>query len=437
MSAENETLLNKRLTRRQLLSMAAVGGSGLAAAALLGCGDDEEGGATPTGTRPSGVSYPDPGISDTEIKLGSVLPLTGPILGTNALPNGLRAFMNFVNEEKGGVNGRRINLTILDGAYVPPQSLDQTRRLVEEQRVFAMVAVLGTPINAAVLPFMEQRGVPNIGMLTGASIFLNASEHPGTLMGNMPYLAEGGNLGRYIASEFPNAKIGVLRQNDSLGQSYLDGLQKALGGRSSQIVSVQTYEVTDTALESQALNMRNAGAELVCLFSILRPSIAFIRSASGVGYQPHYFSGLTAGPTDIVRSIGPEQFKDRFTALFIQKDPRDPQYQNDPSVLEGRRIVERYAPGTQLEDPNWIFSLSLGEFLVEALRTMKEPTRKGLVEAGRAIKGFTGMGFLLPGVTWDSQPRTNATLSKQRLARWDGTRWVQFGGVVDGAQFLT
>jgi len=427
---EELEVLKRPLTRRQLLGGTAAAVAGLGTAAILGCSEDEE-----TGGPPSGGTYTDPGISDTEVKIGTILPITGPILGTNALPNSVKAYVEYVNAEKDGIGGRKLTLIMVDGQYNPPVSLELARRLVEQDQVFALAGVLGTPINAAIMPYMVSKNVPNIQIFTGASVFLDPAQTPLSPMGNIPYVVEGGLLGKLILQELPNAKVAVLRQNDSLGESYLDGVRKGMGAKASQIVSVQTFEVTDSSAAAQVVAMKNAGADVLFFASTLRMSILATKEAFAQGWKPRFVFGLTAGATDTINVVGKAEMKDTLTA-FVSKDPRDPAYANDKAVLEGKRIIEKYAPGTELNDPNWGLGVASTATLVEILNKMKTPTRKGLLESVRSLKNYDADGLYLPGVSFSGSTETNATVTRERYARWDGTKWVQFGDAVDGSEFL-
>jgi branched-chain amino acid transport system substrate-binding protein len=435
MSEENylDQLSSKRLSRRQFMTMGAAGAAGLAAAGLVGCNDDNE--STPAGTQSTGVKYPDQGISDTEIKLGCVMPISGPILGSNALYTAYKAYWGYVNAEKNGVNGRKVTFILYDGAYNPPQSLDQVRRLVEQDKVFALVNILGTPINQAIQPYIEQNKVPNMFIGTGASLFLDAKAHPYTTIGNMPYLIEGGIIGDHIIKTKPDARVGVFRQNDSLGESFLDGLRKGMGAKASQIVSIQTYEPTDVAMAAQALAIRNANCDVVCCFSILRPTVPFVRETLNLNFRPTFYAGLTSGSYDTIKTIGQDQFVDRWFTVFPRKDPRDPTYANDPAIAQARQIIQKYEPSTDTNDPNWTGGLESQAVVEECLKNMKTPTRQAFIDSVRSLKNFY-YPTALPGCTWDGSTTTNATETKERLARWGGDRWVQFGDVIDGAKYL-
>ncbi|HZP27011.1 MAG TPA: ABC transporter substrate-binding protein [Dehalococcoidia bacterium] len=427
-----DQLSGKRITRRRFMTMGAVGAAGLAAAGLVGCSSNE---STTSGTA-TAISYPDQGISDTEIKLGCVLPISGPILGSNALPNSYKAYWEYVNAEKNGVDGRKVTFILYDGAYNPVQTLDQVRRLVEQDKVFALVELLGTPTNQAIQPYVEQNKVPNMFIGSGASVFLDPKAHPYTTMGNMPYVVEGGIIGDYIAKNMSGARIGVFRQNDPLGESFLDGLKKGLGAdKAGQIVSVQTYETTDVNMSAQALAIRNANCDAVCCFSILRPTVPFVKECFNLGFKPTFFAGLTSGSLDVIKAVGQDQFVDKWITVFPRKDPRDPTYANDPAVQQAKQIISKYEPSTDTTDPNFTSGLDSMAVVEQCLKNMKTPTRQGFIDSVRSVKGFLST-IGLPGCTWDGSTSTNATQSKERLAKWGGDRWVQFGDVVDGAKYL-
>ena len=434
-----QRLNERRLNRRRFLTGIALGGAGVTAAAVVGCGDEESGTG---GTQPGGT-YVDPGISDTEIRIGSVLPLSGPISPgiVDGLGPTLAASFDYVNAEEDGVNGRRIKFILYDGAYEAPKTLDQIRRLVEEDRVFALHFVLGTPMNQVIAPYLAQNKVPNLSIGTGAEMFHDTTAFP-LVTQTLSYINDWKLMGAHVAKEKPGAKIAAIRQSGDVGDSSLKGFKIGLkfgGGNDAQIVSDSKFENSDITLNAQVIQAKDSGATILAMMSAQRPTALAVKAMQELGYKTDFLLLSTNGGNALAtiklfgggadRAVGA-------ISVFTQKDPSDPEWKDDPAVKKNRQIIGKYGPSVNLEDPFSVQGAVSAKILIRHLEDMKEPTREGLLKAARSVKNFNADNLLLPGVTYNAQEGSNVLALKARYARFDGTRWVQFGDVVDSTKIV-
>ena len=418
-------ILEKKLSRRRMLQGAVVGSAGLAVAGVLGCSDDKE--STPAGTSGSTVTYKDQGISATEIKIGDTAPYTGPLIGADQIYKAMTAYYKYINETQNGVNGRKITWLSLDDAYNPAQTVEQTRRLLDQEKVFSLAWSLGTPQQQSVLQLVEAQKVPHLFINSASSIFADPKAHPWTTCGIPSYFGVAQILAEYIVKNLPNAKIAIYSQNDNFGKDYVSGFEKGLGSRTSQIVSRQTYEVTDTSVDSQVIAMKDSGADVWFQASTGKNAVLAMKRAYDLNWKPQSFLVLNNNSLQTLELAG-KQTAVNAISDFYYKDPRDPQYTNDPAVKEALSIVSKYESG--LDVTSTISGVMSARALVEVIRTMKTPTREGIVEAARSLKGYDAGGLMVPGIAWEGSTANNFMIQKARLAKFDGEKWVPFGDVL-------
>ncbi len=429
---EHNRPLRRKLSRRRLLAGGAVGVSGLALAVAIGCDDGEEtaGGATPAATGTSGGSAPSPGISDTEIKIGNTLPYTGPIgIAGQTLGGGGEAYFKYVNEELGGVNGRKITFISYDDAYDPSRTVEQTRRLVQQDKVFALWEGLGTPQQQSVSTLISQADVPRLLIGTGANEFGDPKKHPNVTIGVPSYYGKGALLGAYVAREKPNAQIAVLHQNDDLGRSHLAGFEAGLGVKKSQIVKRQTYEPTDTTLEAQLVALKDSNADIFFFNSSGgRFLILGLKTRFQLGWDAETLIAVPGTRLGLagLQPAGLETVSGAVTTVS-DKDPLDPRWANDPAVKRMQGILDKYKPGLPLNDA--ALGMMAAAVMVQILRRMKEPTRDAVMEAARTLPDYDAEGLMLPGMFWSGSRDSNFMARQAKLARFNGTRWEEFGDV--------
>lgn len=398
---------------------------------MFGCSDDKE--STTAGTTVSKPrDYPDQGISDTEIKLGGTWPLTGPILASAAIAEAPKAYFDYINATTGGVDGRKFTYIYYDDTYNPASTVDQSRRLLTQDRVFCLAAGLGTAQQNAVMPLAEQGKVPQVYISTTSSIFLDAKKHPYTTCSvNLPpYYGYGAVYGDYINREKPNSKVAVLYQNDDLGKDYLAGIKSTLKAPAA-IVSEQTYEPTDQDLSSQVLKMRDAGADVWLSASVQRPHTAALKAAGTLGWKPLMLNSHATISLAAIKSSGlSDAYKDSI-ALVITKDPFDPTMADDKALADAKKVVDQFAPNINRNDPSWVSGQIWAMAFIDAVKRMKDNSRQALLDAVRATKGFDANGLYIPGITASATAGSNALCTQGKLARWNGTFFEPFGQVVN------
>jgi branched-chain amino acid transport system substrate-binding protein len=273
-----------------------------------------------------------PGVTDTEIKIGTTTPYSGPASAYSAGAVSATAYFAMINEH-GGVNGRRINYISLDDAYSPPKTVEQIRRLIESEEVLFLVNPVGTATNMAVVKYINQKQVPHLFVGSGATVFNDPEHYPWTMSWTPHYASEAEIYARYILSAKPDARIGVLSQNDDLGRDYMLGLKRGLGDRaSSMIVSALTYNTSDPTVDSQVVSLKASGADVFIIFSVPKFAAQAIRKAYDIDWHPQEFvSSVGSSIAGAIRPAGFEAAKGIISAAY-QKDPADPQWRDDPDM---------------------------------------------------------------------------------------------------------
>jgi branched-chain amino acid transport system substrate-binding protein len=379
----------------------------------------------------SGSKYPDPGISDNEIRIGDSYSYTGPNAPFGqALPPAVKAYFQYLNEEKGGVNGRQLNWITYDDGYDPAKALANVRRAVEQDNAFLIAFDLGTPMAQAVVPYLTEKGVPYFLPGTSASNFDDPKQFPTMLMAGPSYYANSKILGQYVAQTWPGKKVGMLQQNGDPGPDFMNGFKEGLGAQASNLVPVETALPSDPSVDAQVQHLKDAGVEVWFNQAPAKQAVLGLQAAYKLGWQPQILMGTTNNNAQSVMAVaGPDATRGAITPLSA-KDPADPQWANDALMKEYKDVVGKYQPKTNLNDGPTLQGFQSAKVLVEALTQMKEPTRKGFIDAVRSLSGFT-TGLESPGITWNGSATSNFMLTQAQLHKWDGERWAPFGSVLD------
>jgi ABC-type branched-subunit amino acid transport system substrate-binding protein len=372
----------------------------------------------------------DPGVTDTEIKLGQTMPYSGPASGYAVVGRVEIAYYEMVNA-KGGINGRKVNLISLDDAYSPPKAVEQTRKLVEQDEVFAMVGSLGTPTNSAVQRYLNAKKVPQMFISTGASKWNDPKSFPYTLALSPPYHLEGEAFGKYVALSRPAAKIGIMTQNDDAGRDYLDGIRKGLGENASKmIVETVTYENSDPTIDSQIIKLKASGADT--LFSGGTPKIAaqVIRKIGELGWKPFNWIPIPSNSIKgVLEPAGLDHAKG-IVSTMAYKSASDPRWQDDPDVKEFRQFIKQWMPQADLADSN----LAVG--YVSAYVTAKviemcgnDLSRVNFIKQATSLNRMQAP-MVISGITLTTRPDNYSAFSQLQMARFDGVNWVPEGPVI-------
>ena len=367
-----------------------------------------------------------PGASDTEIKIGQTMPYSGPASAYGSQGKTTLAYFKMLNA-KGGINGRKINLLSLDDGYSPSKTIEQTRRMVEQDEVLAIMNALGTPTNSATHKYLNQLKVPQLLIASGASKWNDPKNFPWTTPFFPPYVEEGIIYGKHIVQNFPNAKIAVISQNDDSGRDYVKGFKQGLGAKVNQIVKEVTYEVTDPTVDSQVIDMKTSGADT--LFTMATPKFGaqVIRKVAELGWKPNFYivsvsssQGTVLEPAGLQNSVG-------LVTAMVLKLAGDPSWDNDAGMKEFLAFMKQWNPDGNPLDSSVVLGYVSAQMIELILKNCGDDlTRENLLKQATSIKNHT-FSLLLPGVTVTVTPDNYSTFSTFRTARFDGKRWAIFG----------
>jgi ABC-type branched-subunit amino acid transport system substrate-binding protein len=370
----------------------------------------------------------DPGASDTEIKIGNTWPFSGPASSTSPVEREMAGYFAMVNDH-GGVNGRKINFIALDDGYAPPKTVEDTRRLVEEDHVLLMFGQLGTPTNVAVEPYLNGRKVPQLFVTTGSTSVINPKKYPWTIGFQASYAIESKVWAQYILAEHPDAKIGILYQDDDFGTDHLTPFLDALGGKAkSMVVAKATYAVTDPTVTSQIITLKSAGADTFMLFAQSRAAaqaVSAVRDQAGAGAL--IFLPFVATASSVIGPVGNAKLKG-VISTDSAKDPTDPAWADDAAVKDYRAWVQKYVPAEDRESdiasPTGYVS---AQAMVEVLkRAGNDLTRANVMKIVTSMHDWT-LPLLLPGVTLNTSADNYYPMRTLQLKQFDGTRWALIG----------
>ena len=375
----------------------------------------------------------DPGVTSTSILLGGTAPLTGPQTAYASMARGAKAYFDYVNS-RGGVNGRRIEYTARDDASDPVRTVAETRRLVEQDGVFAIFNSFGTEQNLAVRDYLNQRKVPQLFAASGASALgSEPSRYPYTIGLRPTYTAEGWVLGQYLARTQGAARVGVLYENDGFGQELLSGLRRGLQRSKVKIVSVQPYDVDSFDVEAQVAKIRVSGANVFAVFSSPKHAVEALKYVHRLGWKPKLTVGNAAASSaavlgDAAEKGGNPVVKGMVSVAFL-KDPTDPRWVKDAAMKLYRKVLKRFAPGSDASDVYLVYGMAAAWTAVEALRRAgAEPTRERLVQVMGSLN-LQANPFLLPGIALRTGPSDRFPIDQMLLQRWQKNAWRSFGGL--------
>ncbi|MFM2067752.1 MAG: hypothetical protein RLZZ584_2661 [Pseudomonadota bacterium] len=373
----------------------------------------------------------DTGADDKEIRIGATHPYSGPASAYGTIGKAIGAYFDKVNAE-GGINGRKIRYLDQDDGYNPAKTVEMVRKLVEEDEVLLILNPLGTAHNTAIQKYLNQKKVPQLFVATGATKFGDPKAYPWTMGWQPTYQVEGRIMARHILDTRPNARIGVLYQNDDYGKDYLKGLEDGLGDKAKAlVVSKVTYEVTDPTIDSQMLSLKAAGADV--FFNVTTPKFAAmaIRKAAEIGWKPvHYVNGVSASVGSVLTPAGLDNALGLITVAYI-KEPTDPQWGNEPGMNAWREWMKKYYPTGNLTDGYNVYGYSVAMTMVQVLRQCGDNlTRANLMKQAAALD--LELPGLLPGVKVKTGADDFFPIEQMQLARFDGKTWVGFGQVYGG-----
>ncbi|WP_426437996.1 ABC transporter substrate-binding protein [Bradyrhizobium genosp. P] len=373
----------------------------------------------------------DSGASDTEIKIGQTVPFSGPASAYASIGKTQAAYFKMINDQ-GGVNGRKINLIQYDDAYSPPKAVEQARKLVESDEVLLTFQIVGTPSNAAVQKYLNAKKVPQLFAATGASKFTDPKNFPWTMGFNPNYFVEGRIYGQYILKQHPDAKVGVLYQNDDLGKDYLNGIKAGLGEKAAKmIVAEASYEVSDPTIDSQVIKIKDAGADLFFSASTPKQAAQAIKKIYEMGWHPVQIVDINATSVGaVLQPAGLDASKGLISTNY-GKDPADPQWKDDAGMKRYFDFMAKYYPDGDKNSNFNTYGYATAQMLVTVLKQCGDDlTRENVMKQAASMKDVA-TDIALPGIKANTSP-TDYRVNKQlQMMKFNGERWELFGPILE------
>ena len=371
-----------------------------------------------------------PGVTDTEIKIGQTMPYTGPGSRLSAPGVAEVAYMKMINDQ-GGINGRRINLISVDDGNMPWRTGNETRKLVELQQVALIFGSIGTATQLAVAKYLNQRGIPQLFIGSGAFRWGDYKETPYTMGGVRPSYRIGARAyTRYILAQNPNAKICILYQDDDFGRDYPAGVRDVLGGRYAATVKEATYEPTDKTIDPQIVQLKTTGCDAFIAAAFPDFAVQTIGKVYGLGWKPIFFmANISTSQPTVLEPAGLEKSVGLLSSAY-GKDPSDPAWADDPGMKAWKAWMAKYLPNEDVRRPNFVNGYNYAATMVQVLKQAgNDLSRENIMRQATNLRAVE-LPMLLPGIRVDTSPTDYYPIQQLQLMRWDGKRWVRFGDVL-------
>lgn len=373
----------------------------------------------------------DPGVTPTELKIGNTVPYSGPASAYGVLGKLETAFFKMVNDN-GGVDGHKIVYLSYDDAYSPPKTVEQIRRLVEQDQVAFTFATLGTPTNSAIERYMNMKKVPQLFVATGADKWGNYKQFPWTIGWQPSYRTEAQIYTKYLLQKLPGAKLGILYQNDDFGKDYTAGVKDVLGAKYDKMVTAVSYEATDPTIDSQITQLQASGANAILVAAIPKFAAQAIRKVHDLNWHPMFFmSNVSISVGAVITPAGPKNSVGMISGAYL-KDQTDPSWANDAGMNEWRAFMAKYLPGADLTDGGYVAAYGLSETMLQVLEQCKGDFSRANIMKQAANLHDLSNPVLLPGIKINTSPSNYHPIRAMQLESWDGTSWKRFGGVIQG-----
>jgi branched-chain amino acid transport system substrate-binding protein len=372
----------------------------------------------------------DSGASDTEIKIGNIMPYSGPASAYGVIGKTEEAYFKKINAE-GGINGRKINFVSYDDAYSPPKTVEQARKLVESDEVLLVFNPLGTPPNTAIQKYMNSKKVPQLFVATGATKWNDPKEFPWTMGWQPNYQSETQIYGKYILKEKPNAKIAVLYQNDDYGKDYLKGLKDGLGAKAaSMIIIEESYEVSQPTIDSNIVKLKSMNADVFVNITTPKFAAQAIKKMAEIDWKPmHFLNNVSSSLGAVMKPAGFEASQGIISSAYL-KDAADPQWKDDAGMKGFDEFLAKYFPEGNRIDSGTMFGYTVAQGLVHVLKSCGDNlTRENVMKQAASIKDLE-LGGLLPGIKVNTSATDFAPISQVQLMRFKGEKWELFGDVI-------
>jgi branched-chain amino acid transport system substrate-binding protein len=373
----------------------------------------------------------DPGASDTEIKIGNIMPYSGPASAYGTAGIIEAAYFRMINDQ-GGINGRKINFISYDDAYNPSKAVEQARKLVESDEVLVVFNPLGTPSNTAILKYLNAKQVPQLFVGAGSTAFGDHKTYPWTMAWQPPYQSEGRIYASYILKQKPDAKIAVLYQNDDFGKDVLKGLKDGLGDRGSMIVSTASYEVSEPTIDSHIINLKASGADVLISVTTPKSAVQAIRKVAAMNWKPLYIQGYASASVGSVLKPAGLDASQGILSAYYAKDGSDPQWASDEGMKRFTAFLAKYAPDYSRNDISTVYGYGVAQAMVQVLKQAGDDlTRANVMKQAASLTDFVP-DIVLPGVKLNTSATDHYPIEQLQMMRFTGEKWEQFGPVISG-----
>ena len=372
----------------------------------------------------------DIGATDTEIKIGNIMPYSGPLSAYGVIGMTEAAYFRKINSE-GGINGRKITFISYDDAFSPPKTVEQARKLVESDEVLLIFQSLGTPTNTAIRRYMNAKKVPQLFVSTGATKWDDPENFPWTMGWQPNYQSEARIYAKYILKEKPNARIAVLYQNDDFGKDYLKGLKDGLGDKTaSLIIDEEAYDVTEPTINSHVIKMRSLNADVFVDIASPKFAAQAIRRAAEIGWKPlHLLTNVSVSVGVVMKPAGLDASQGIISSAYI-KDPTDPQWKNNSGIKAWNEFLDRYYPEANRANSSVIYAYTVARTLVHVLKACGDDLTRENVMKQAASMSELELGGLLPGIKINTSATDFAPISQVQMMRFKGETWERFGDII-------
>ncbi len=388
--------------------------------------------AVGSSTSPAGAQKKyDPGASDTEIRVGNIMPYSGPASAYGTIGKAQAAYFRMINEH-GGINGRKINFISYDDGYSPPKTVEQARKLVEGDEVLLIFQSLGTAPNSAIQKYMNARKVPQIFVATGATKWGDPKNFPWTMGFQPNYQSEGRIYAKYILDKHPAGKIAVLFQNDDYGKDVLKGVRDGLGDKNAMIVAEMPYEPADPTVDSQIVRLKASGADIFVNITTPKFAAQAIKKVAELGWKPlHILNNVSASIGSVLRPAGFENARGIITTTYL-KDPTDPALAKDPGLMAWTAFMDKYYPEGDKTNSSNVSAHATAALLVQVLKQCGDNlTRENVMRQAANLKDVE-LEMLMPGIKVNTSPKDYFPLEELQMRRFSGERWESFGPIMSG-----
>ncbi len=372
----------------------------------------------------------DTGATDTEIKVGNIMPYSGPASAYGVIGKTEAAYFKMINDA-GGINGRKINFISYDDGYSPPKTVEQARKLVESDEVLLLFNALGTPPNSAIYKYMNAKKVPQLFVATGATKWNDPKDFPWTMGWQPSYQSEARIYAKYILKEKPNAKIAVLYQNDDYGKDYLKGLKDGLGAKAaSMIIAEESFETTEPTIDNHIVKLKSSGADVFVDIATPKFAAQAIKKVAEIEWKPlHILNNVSASVGSVIKPAGYDNSQGIISAAYV-KDASDPQWDNDPGMKQFYDFLAKNYPEGNKLDGSTVVGYGVAQTLVEVLKKCGDDlTRENVMKQAANLRDFR-TEVLLPGIKINTSPTDFAPISQLQLMQFKGEKWVLFGDVI-------